>query len=308
MPSFNLVSGSAMLVLAASLFQQAAAQSATQTQASTSTVISSIILNLVIFAILFSIFPSPVPVSGASMRLEPTSSPRRSRLKPLASVALRLAARLAQDPHHHHPRKERSRRLHVCRVPRDDALDLCSHLVALLDRPHAYLRAGTTGGNTGFNRFTLSQVGKTVQQQKRLAAPLSSSSTSFTFWLMWNGRSRIEVPSSSASFQEFLVSPQHANTAQAKTVLITGIPDELLSEKKLRNIYSQLPACPPRSAQPQPQGAPDLYEQREKWINKLEGAETSLMKTAYKLVKKGKAQDASGSLPDARCLRSTPSR
>ncbi|EST05666.1 protein of unknown function DUF221 [Kalmanozyma brasiliensis GHG001] len=297
MPPFNLVSGSATLVLAASLFQQAAAQSAANSEATTSTVISSIVLNLIIFAILFTIFVLARP------RFKRVYAPRtylvtkEEQIEPLPQSLFGWLPVWLKTP--------------TTTILEKSGLDsymfieylemmlwifvpiwLLSWIVLM-----PVYGAGTTGTGTGFNRFILSRVGKSPQQQKRYVAPLLIQWI-FTFWLMWNVRSRM------SKFiklrQQFLVSPEHANTAQAKTVLITGIPNELCSEKKLRSIYSQLPGGVAKIwLNRNLKELPDLYDEREKWVNKLEGAETSLIKTAYKLVKKGKAEDNSGSLPGA---------
>jgi hypothetical protein len=41
--------------------------------------------------------------------------------------------------------------------------------------------------------------------------------------------------------QQHLISPQHASSAQAKTVLITGIPAKYRNEEELMKLYSHLP-------------------------------------------------------------------
>ncbi|SPO25626.1 uncharacterized protein UTRI_03350_B [Ustilago trichophora] len=297
MPPFNLVSGPAKLVLAALLIQHAAAQEATKNSASTSTVISSIVLNAVIFAILFCVFLIFRP------RFKRVYAPRtylvvpEEQIEPLPQslfgwlpVWLKMPTSTILDKNglDAYMFVEYLEMMLWVFVP----IWILSWIVLM-----PVYGAGTNGTGDGFNRFILSRVGKSPQQQKRYVAPLLIQWV-FTLWLLWNIRSRM------SKFiklrQEFLVSPQHAQSAQAKTVLITGIPNELLSEKKLRAIYSQLPGGVAKVwLNRNLKELPDLFDEREKWCNKLEAAETSLIKTAYKLVKKGKAQDASGSLPDA---------
>jgi len=297
MPPFNLVSGPAQLVVAALLVQQVAAQQAAMNGASTSTVISSIVLNAVVLAILFCVFLFLRP------RFKRVYAPRTYLVVPEEQIAP-----LPQSLFGWLPVWLKTPTSTILEKNGLDAYMFVEYLEMMLwiFVPTFVITwivlmptygANTTGGQSGFNRFILSNVGATNQQQKRLAAPLLIQYI-FTFWLMWNVRSRM------AKFiklrQEFLVSPQHSSSAQAKTVLITGIPDELCSEKKLRAIYSQLPGGVAKIWLNRNLGdLPDLYDDREKWCNKLESAETSLIKTAYKLVKKGKAQDASGELPDA---------
>ncbi|KAJ1033108.1 hypothetical protein NDA16_000386 [Ustilago loliicola] len=297
MPPFNLVSGPAKLVLAALLIQQAAAQKANESDASTSTVISSIVLNAVIFAIIFAVFLLARP------RFKRVYAPRTYLVVPEEQIAP-----LPQSLFGWLPVWLKTPTSTILEKNGLDAYMFVEYLEMMLwvFVPIFVLSwivlmptygANTTGEGKGFNRFILSRVGNTAQQQKRLVAPLLIQWI-FTLWLLWNIRSRM------AKFvklrQDFLVSPQHAASAQARTVLITGIPNELLSEKKLRAMYSQLPGGVAKIwLNRNLKELPDLYDEREKWCNKLESAETSLIKTAYKLVKKGKAQDASGSLPDA---------
>lgn len=297
MPPFNLVSGPAKLVLAASLIQQVAAQKAANSNATVSTVISSIVLNAVVFAILFCIF------LWARPRFKRVYAPRTYLVVPEEQIEP-----LPQSLFGWLPVWLKTPTSTILEKNGLDAYMFVEYLEMMLwvFVPIFLLSwvvllptygAGTTGGGTGFDRFVSSNIGVSPQQQKRLAAPLLIQYV-FTFWLLWNIRSRM------SKFiklrQQFLVSPQHAASAQARTVLITGIPNEMLSEKKLRAMYSQLPGGVAKIwLNRNLKDLPDLYDQREKWCNKLESAETSLIKTAYKLVKKGKAEDASGSLPDA---------
>ncbi|KAJ9479268.1 hypothetical protein PHBOTO_002754 [Pseudozyma hubeiensis] len=297
MPPFNLVSGSAKLVLAALLVQQAAAQQAAQSGASTSTVISAIVLNAIIFAILFTVFLLARP------RFKRVYAPRTYLVTPEEQIEP-----LPQSLFGWLPVWLKKPTTTILEKNGLDAYMFVEYLEMMLwvFVPIWLLSwivlmpvygAGTTGVGDGFNRFILSKVGTSAQQQKRYVAPLLIQWI-FTFWLLWNIRTRM------SKFiklrQDFLVSPQHASSVQARTVLITGIPNELLSEKKLRGIYSQLPGGVAKVwLNRNLKELPDLYDEREKWCNKLESAETSLIKTAYKLVKKGKAQDASGSLPQS---------
>lgn len=297
MPLFNLVSGPAKLVLAALLIRQAAAQDATKNSASFSTVISSIVLNALILAILFCVFLIFRP------RFKRVYAPRtylvvpEEQIEPLPQslfgwlpVWLKMPTSTILDKNglDAYMFVEYLEMMLWVFVP----IWILSWIVLM-----PVYGAATNGTGDGFNRFILSRVGKSPQQQKRYAAPLLIQWV-FTLWLLWNIRSRM------SKFiqlrQQFLVSPQHAQSAQAKTVLISGIPNELLSEKKLRAIYSQLPGGVAKIwLNRNLKELPDLYDERDKWCNKLESAETSLIKTAYKLVKKGKAQDASASLPHA---------
>jgi len=158
------------------------------------------------------------------------------------------------------------------------------------------LYSAKSGGNAdGFNMFTYGNLGKTHSQQLRAIGTLLVQWIA-TFWIMWNIRSR------TAKFvklrQEFLISKKHSSTAQAKTVLLTGVPNNLLSERKLTSMYSQMPGGVAKVWINRNLGdLPDMVDERNKWLNKLEGAEASIVKLAYKKVKKGKVQE-SGSQED----------
>ena len=41
--------------------------------------------------------------------------------------------------------------------------------------------------------------------------------------------------------QRHLINPAHSKLPQANTVLITGIPEELMDEEKLEQLFSYLP-------------------------------------------------------------------
>lgn len=279
-----------MLVSLALLVQQAAAQAAQSSGTSTSTIISSLVLNAIIFAILFAVFLLARP------RFKRVYAPRtylvtpKEQIEPLSSSLLGWLPAWLKMP--------------TTTILEKNGLDaymfveylemmlwvfVPTFLLSWIVLMPVY-GAGTSGEGSGFNRFILSRVGKTAQEQKRLAAPLLIQWI-FTFWLLYNIQTRM------SKFiklrQQFLISPEHAASVQARTVLITGIPNELLSEKKLRAVYSQLPGGVAKVwLNRNLQQLPDLFDQRQKWCNKLESAETGLIKAAYKAVKKGKVQDA----------------
>lgn len=41
--------------------------------------------------------------------------------------------------------------------------------------------------------------------------------------------------------QQYLVSPEHSSSAQANTVLITGVPTRYLTEKAITRLFSYVP-------------------------------------------------------------------
>ena len=83
--------------------------------------------------------------------------------------------------------------------------------------------------------------------------------------------------------QQYLVSPSHSSTAQARTVLVTGIPQEFLTESALTDLFSHFPGGVRRVWINHDLGdMPELYNQRLKACQMLESAATSLLNTAIK--------------------------
>jgi len=102
--------------------------------------------------------------------------------------------------------------------------------------------------------------------------------------------------------QQYLISKDHSTSAQASTILVTGVPRRYLNEHALAKLYSRLPGGVRkvwlnRSApHPYPflssrnlvpsrdlKTMPTVYEDRLKACDKLESAETTLLKTAAKI-------------------------
>ena len=95
--------------------------------------------------------------------------------------------------------------------------------------------------------------------------------------------------------QQYLIDPIHSASAQANTVLITGVPRKYLDEKEIARLFSHLPGGVKKVwLNRDLKDLPDLYERRLKASNQLEGAEIALLKSA--LVRKKKANG--GKLPE----------
>ncbi|CCV00554.1 unnamed protein product [Malassezia sympodialis ATCC 42132] len=91
--------------------------------------------------------------------------------------------------------------------------------------------------------------------------------------------------------KEFLTSPEHRNTNQAKTFLVTGVPNEMLSETRMKGVYADIPDGVKKVwINRNLKELPEMIEERDKNVNKLEGAVSKLIKTAAKNVKKGKVE------------------
>ncbi len=83
--------------------------------------------------------------------------------------------------------------------------------------------------------------------------------------------------------QHYLVSRAHSSTAQACTVLVTGIPPKHLSESALTRLFNHLPGGVRKVWVNRDLGdMPELYKRRLKACERLESAETSLLNKAVK--------------------------
>lgn len=96
--------------------------------------------------------------------------------------------------------------------------------------------AGSRGTNTGITRFTFGNVG--LSEQPRYAAHLIIVWI-LTFWVFY--LIRREYAKFIQLRQDFLMSPEHTRLAQSKTVLVTGVPDELLNQSNMQRFCSVLP-------------------------------------------------------------------
>lgn len=93
--------------------------------------------------------------------------------------------------------------------------------------------------------------------------------------------------------QDFLISQEHSRLAQSKTVLVTGVAKEYLTVEALTRFCSVLPGGVHRVwISRKLNGIPDLYDRRLAACDKLESAETSLLKSAAKAIRKKKVVDA----------------
>ncbi|WFC96732.1 hypothetical protein MBRA1_003394 [Malassezia brasiliensis] len=152
--------------------------------------------------------------------------------------------------------------------------------------------ANITSSSQGFNMFT---IGYLINSSKRADQDRSAGilivNYLFVAWILanvhWRMKEFIQLR------QEFITSPSYRDTVQAKTMLVTGVPNEYLSETKLTQIYGQMPGGVEKVwVNRNLRDLPDLVEQRDKLVLKLEGAVTKLIKTAHKLVQKGKVDGA----------------
>ncbi|EPQ52218.1 DUF221-domain-containing protein [Gloeophyllum trabeum ATCC 11539] len=133
--------------------------------------------------------------------------------------------------------------------------------------------------HSGLDNFIFGNVAPNVQS--RLWAHLVLAFL-FTGWIWYN--IKIEMRHFVTARQLHLVSPEHSSSAQANTMLITGVPQKYLSEKALTDLFSHLPGGVRKVwLNRDLKELPDAYDDRLKACNKLESAETSLLNTATKL-------------------------
>jgi calcium permeable stress-gated cation channel len=102
-----------------------------------------------------------------------------------------------------------------------------------------------------------------------------------TVWIAYNIRS--EMKHYVQVRQEYLVSEAHSSSAQACSVLVTGIPPKYLSELSLTRLFNHLPGGVRHVwVNRDLKDMPDLYQRRLKACDLLESAETSLLNIAVK--------------------------
>lgn len=81
--------------------------------------------------------------------------------------------------------------------------------------------------------------------------------------------------------QQFLISKSHSRLAQARTVLVTGVPNELANERDLRTFASFVPGGVDRIWLYRDTGPlNDLFEHRVDACSKLEAAAAEVLKKA----------------------------
>ncbi|KAF7318964.1 Protein kinase domain-containing protein [Mycena chlorophos] len=103
----------------------------------------------------------------------------------------------------------------------------------------------------------------------------------FTFWVFYN--IRLEMAHFVTTRQQYLVSPAHAKSVQASTILVTGIPPRYLTPAALHDVFKDLPGGVKRIwVNRNLRTLPDIYDRRMAACSKLESAETKLLAIATK--------------------------
>ncbi|KAJ7664278.1 hypothetical protein B0H17DRAFT_991245 [Mycena rosella] len=134
------------------------------------------------------------------------------------------------------------------------------------------------GTNTKLELFTMGNI--QPDQQARYWAHLVLAYV-FTFWIFYN--IRLEMTNFVKTRQQFLASPVHAQSVQATTVLVTGIPAPCLTPAALHALFKDLPGGVKRIwINRNPRTLAGVYDRRIFACEKLESAETSFLSRAAK--------------------------
>ena len=148
-------------------------------------------------------------------------------------------------------------------------------------------------GATGLDRFTFGDVEK--DEFPRFSAHLILAYL-FTFWIFWVVKR--EMRHFITVRQKHLISPAHAQSSQASTMLVTGVPPRYLHPASLKALFAVMPGGVKRVwINRDLKDIPDLWDERLAVINKLESAETSLMNTAASLERERQKAVAKGKEP-----------
>ncbi|KDE07374.1 hypothetical protein MVLG_02415 [Microbotryum lychnidis-dioicae p1A1 Lamole] len=140
--------------------------------------------------------------------------------------------------------------------------------------------ANSDGTNVGLDQFTFGNVG--LAQSPRYAAHLILAWL-LTFWVWYLIRRELAVFVTLR--QDFLISRDHAMLARSRTVLVTGVSREYLSEEAMTQFCNILPGGVKRVWIVRDlKKLPDLYDRRRKACKKLESAEFKLLRTAAKMI------------------------
>ncbi|KAJ8482889.1 hypothetical protein ONZ45_g14798 [Pleurotus djamor] len=133
-------------------------------------------------------------------------------------------------------------------------------------------------GNEKLNRFIFGNVAPS--QLERFAAHIILVYI-FTGWIFYNIRK--EMKYFIVTRQKHLIDASHAASVQANTILVTGIPSRFLTVDAITKIFAHLPGGVKKIwINRDLKELPDIYNRRLKTLNKLESAETELLKTAAK--------------------------
>lgn len=131
---------------------------------------------------------------------------------------------------------------------------------------------------SGLDRFTFGNIG--LNQQSRLAAPLVLAYV-FTFYVLY--LLKVEIQNFIKTRQTFLTSERYRSRPESRTVLLTGIPRDLMDPDSLLQFVSHLPGGARRIWIARDwKNLPELYERQQGAHLKLEAAYAKLISTVHK--------------------------
>ncbi|XP_006463455.1 hypothetical protein AGABI2DRAFT_225252 [Agaricus bisporus var. bisporus H97] len=134
-------------------------------------------------------------------------------------------------------------------------------------------------GKDNLDKLTFGNV--SPDQYKRYAAHLILA-WFFTFWVLYNIVH--EMRHFITARQQHIIEPNHAKSLQANTILVTGIPDRYLNRRSLLDLFDELPGGVKKIwINRNLKELPEIYSRRLSACNKLESAETALLRTAAKI-------------------------
>jgi hypothetical protein len=153
----------------------------------------------------------------------------------------------------------------------------------------------SVAGLSGLDRFTFGNIES--GKQTRYAAHVVLAYF-FTFWIFYVIKK--EMRHFIVMRQKHLIDRTHAQSVQANTILITGIPKKYLTQDALFNVFNTLPGGVKRIwINRDLKELPDIYDRRLAACAKLESAETALLRTAAKLRLKAEKEAGKGANTDS---------
>lgn len=153
--------------------------------------------------------------------------------------------------------------------------------------------ANSGGTKSGLDQFTIGNIGVTAQD--RLAAPLVIAYF-FTFYVLY--LLKVEIEAFIIKRHTFLTSTTYRSRPESRTVLVTGIPRDLLNLDALRRLTAHLPGGARRIWIVRDlEDLPELYERQQNAFTKLESGYATLLSTIHKADKKNKANPKAAPQP-----------
>ena len=137
----------------------------------------------------------------------------------------------------------------------------------------------TDSGKTGLDRFTFGNISTADQSRYWTHLVCAWGFTIYICIVLW-----LEMREFIGLRQTYLTDPKHCDTPQAKTILITGIPPNDLTDSQLTYFFDVLPGGVKHIwINRDLKDLPSVYDDRMKACQELEKLETKLIHTAVKL-------------------------